>query len=225
MCFSATASFSAGVVLTVIGIAALRKVQHPSQVMFAAIPLLFAAQQISEGALWVLLPANGNPDLIKFLTYFFLFFAQVLWPLWVPVALLMVERESTRKKGQKLLACIGVLVALYLGYCLLSFPVQAEITGYHVYYTQHYPAAFKVLGGLLYVIATIVPPFFSHIKRMWLLGLTVLVSYIISTVFYDHYVVSVWCFFASIISISVYIIMAQITRLHTSIILIKNTKL
>jgi len=225
MCFSANASFSAGVVLTVIGIAALRKVQHPSQVMFAAIPLLFAAQQIAEGALWLLLPANGNPDSIKFLTYFFLFFAQVLWPLWVPVALLMVEKESTRKKGQKLLACIGVLVALYLGYCLLSFPVQAEITGYHVYYTQHYPAAFKVLGGLLYVIATIVPPFFSHIKRMWLLGLTVLVSYIISTVFYDHYVVSVWCFFASIISISVYIIMAQITRLHTSIILIKNTKL
>ena len=225
MCFSATASFSAGVVLTVIGIAALRKVQHPSQVMFAAIPLLFAAQQISEGALWVLLPANGNPDLIKFLTYFFLFFAQVLWPLWVPVALLMVEKESTRKKGQKLLACIGVLVALYLGYCLLSFPVQAEITEYHVYYTQHYPAAFKVLGGLLYVIATIAPPFFSHIRKMWLLGVTVLVSYIISTVFYDHYVVSVWCFFASIISISVYIIMAQITRLHTSIILIKNTKL
>ena len=55
MCFSANASFGAGVVLTIIGVAAIKKVQHPSQILFASIPLLFAVQQISEGILWITL--------------------------------------------------------------------------------------------------------------------------------------------------------------------------
>ena len=56
MCFSAGASFSAGVVLSVIGVATIRIVKHPSQLLFACIPIIFAVQQISEGVLWKTLP-------------------------------------------------------------------------------------------------------------------------------------------------------------------------
>jgi hypothetical protein len=44
---------------------------------------------------------------------------------------------------------------------------------------------------------------------MWLLGTTILISYIITTIFYVDYIVSVWCFFASVISVAVYIIMQE----------------
>lgn len=210
MCFSANASFGAGVVLTVIGIAAIKKTRHPSQILFAAIPLFFAIQQIAEGILWVILP---NPDYSatqKIITRFFLFFAQVIWPLWVPVAILLLEKESTRRNIQRILVVMGAILSLYLSYCLVSFHVQARIIGYHIAYEQDYPISLKYPAGIFYIIATIVPPFFSHIKRMWLLGLTVLISYIITTVFYDNYLVSVWCFFASVISIAVYFIMLEI---------------
>ena len=61
MCFSAAASFTAGAVLTGIGVATLRKVEHPTYYLFASIPLLFAVQQFSEGVLWLTLP-SANPD-------------------------------------------------------------------------------------------------------------------------------------------------------------------
>jgi hypothetical protein len=35
------------------------------------------------------------------------------------------------------------------------------------------------------------------------MGLTILVSYIITTIFYTNYIVSVWCFYATVISITV----------------------
>lgn len=51
MCFSASVSFSAGAVLSVIGVATLRQVKRPAEILFAATPILFALQQIAEGLL------------------------------------------------------------------------------------------------------------------------------------------------------------------------------
>ena len=214
MCFSANASFGAGIVLTVIGVAAIKKVQHPSQILFASIPLLFAVQQIAEGFLWVTLPNPAYALVSQGLTYVFLFFAQFFWPLWVPIAILMLEKESKRKNIQKILVRIGILVAFYSAYSLLAYPIHAKIVGYHVIYKIDNPNPIGIYGGILYFIATVVPPFFSHIKRMWMFGTTIFISYIISIIFFDHYVVSVWCFFASIISISIYAIMLEIRNMN-----------
>ena len=213
MCFSANASFVAGIVLPVIGVAAIIKVQHKSQILFASIPLLFAVQQIAEGFLWLTLPNPAYASVSQGLTYVFLFFAQFFWPLWVPIAILMLEKESKRKKIQKILVGIGVIVALYSAYSLLAYPVHANIVGYHITYKVDNPNPIGIYGGILYFIVTVVPPFFSHIKRMWMFGTTIFISYIISAIFFDHYVVSVWCFFASIISISIYAIMLEIRNM------------
>ena len=210
MCFSANASFGAGVVLIVIGIAAIKKVQHPSQFLFASIPLLFAVQQIAEGVLWITLPLPAYANLTHIMTYVFLFFAQFFWPLWVPIAILMLENERKRKRIQKVLVGMGMLVAFYFAYCLIVYPVEAKIVGYHVTYKVDYPNLLGRYGGIFYLLATVAPPFFSHIKRMWMFGTSMFISYLITAIFYDHYLVSVWCFFASIISISIYAIMLEI---------------
>jgi hypothetical protein len=222
MCFSASASFSAGVVLAVIGVATLKKVQHPRQIMFASIPLMFAVQQIVEGILWVTLPNPAYFSIQQFLTYFYLFFAQVLWPAWVPISILMLDKESKRKIMQRILVGIGLLVSIYLAYFLVKYNVQAKIVGYHITYKQFYTAPFSIFGGLFYIIATIFPAFFSHIKRMWIFGTTIFISYLITVIFYEHYVVSVWCFFASIISISIYLIMIEIKNIHKNRLLEKH---
>jgi hypothetical protein len=84
MCFSASASFGAGVVLSAIGVVSIKKNQHKSQFLFASIPLLFAVQQFAEGILWLVLPNPEYASMQKHTTYVFLFFAQFFWPLWVP---------------------------------------------------------------------------------------------------------------------------------------------
>ena len=212
MCFSTSASFGAGIVLSVIGVASIKKAGTRSQVAFASIPLIFAVQQITEGFLWL---ALSDPD-FAFLqwptTYIFLFFAQIVWPFWVPFSILKLEKEPGRKKIGRVLMITGAIVSSYLAYCLLSFHVEAKIIGMHISYKQDYPVALGQYGGLLYVIATIAPPFLSSIKRMWTLGTAILISYIITTIFYTDYIVSVWCFFASIISIALLAILFEMKK-------------
>ena len=51
MCFSSEASFVGGVVISAIGVATIREIHKPSQLVFASIPLFFGIQQIVEGCL------------------------------------------------------------------------------------------------------------------------------------------------------------------------------
>lgn len=207
MCFSAGASFSAGAVLSVIGVASLKKTQRPSQLAFAGIPLIFAVQQLTEGVLWLALTNPRYASMQQTSTYIFLFFAQVVWPLWVPLAILIMDEKEKQKMIRRILALIGAAVSLYLAYCLLSYPVLAQVKGYHIAYQQNYPEQLSRYGGILYCIATTLPPFFSSIKRMWILGAAIMISYIITAVFYEDHVISVWCFFAAVISIAVFAIL------------------
>ncbi len=217
MCFSVEASFGAGIVLSAIGVASIKKVQSPSQIVFASIPLIFSVQQITEGFLWLALSNPIYASLQQVTTYTFLLIAQIVWPVWVPLAILLAEKEDKRKTIQKLLVIVGVLLSSYMAYCLFSYNVHAKIIGYHISYEQNYPLALTLAGGVFYFIATIVPPFFSTIKRMRLLGIAILISYIITIVFYENYFVSVWCFFASVISILVFVIMNEIKKLDKKI--------
>jgi len=149
----------------------------------------------------------------KALTHIFLFFAQVIWPVWIPTAFLLLEQRAKRRMVQKILVVIGVVIGLYLFYCLLNYNVAAQIELHHITYLQEHPAVFREFGFVLYAIATVVPPFLSQIRRVWILGLAVLVSYIISDFYYEQYLLSVWCYFASIISVTIY---AVITHFRTT---------
>jgi len=53
MCFSATASFSAGAVLLGLGTLTVKSAHRRRKMVLAAIPLLFAIQQLSEGVIWL----------------------------------------------------------------------------------------------------------------------------------------------------------------------------
>src|SRR6185312_1930389 len=210
MCFSASASFGAGVVLSVIGVASIKKVKQPSQFIFASIPLVFALQQITEGFLWLALTNPAYAFIQQATTYTFLFFVQVVWPIWVLLAMLLLEKDERRKKIQKIFLATGILVSTYLAYCLVTFTPIASNIGYHITYQQNYLKGFSRYGGLLYMLATVVSPLFSSVKKMWAIGTTILISYIITDIFYENYITSVWCFFASIISISVFWVMYKI---------------
>lgn len=210
MCFSAGASFGAAIVLSTIGIVSIKTTQTPKHIVFAAIPLIFAVQQLSEGILWKTLPNFESIAMQKAMTYLFLIFAQVVWPSYVPFSIWLLEEDNKRKTILALLVGIGAIVATYLSYCLLTFHVEANIVGYHIAYFQDYPLSLKSYGAVLYILATIAPLFISSVKNMWILGLTILISYIITALFYQHYVLSVWCFFSSLISIMVYVIAMQL---------------
>ena len=212
MCFSAEASFIAGSVLTVAGIASIKKAGTRRQMMFASVPLLFAAQQFTEGVLWIVLPKPEYLGLQKLTTYTFLFFAQVVWPSWVPISVLLLEKDERRKKILRLFSGIGLLVSCYLCFRLFTNHVYAEISDYHIHYDLGPVSVAARYFGVFYFIATAASPFISGIKKLWIMGAAILSSYIISFVFFHNNVISVWCFFAAIISVVIYFIIADLQK-------------
>jgi hypothetical protein len=209
MCFSPGASFGAGIALAVIGVASIKQAKKPSQRFFASIPLIFAVQQLVEGALWLALTDAGPAWLAEPATYGFLFFAQVVWPFWVPFSIYKLEERNnkTRRKFEKGLLVIGSVVSAYLLFCLLFYPVEGKALASHIAYQQAYPEPISRYGGGLYLIATILPPFFSGKKWMWTIGLAILIAYIVTLIFYENHIVSVWCYFAAVISILVWLVL------------------
>lgn len=216
MCFSATASFTTGVILTTIGTVSIKKTNSANEVPFASIPLLFGLQQLTEGLLWMSIPNTEKHLTKEIATYTFLFFAQILWPILVPVSLYLIEKNKNKKKPQLLFIILGIGISSYLTYCLMIYPVDVIIENAHILYIQEYPKQFKPLGAVIYISVTILPPFFSSVKKMWLIGLAILLSYIISTMFYENYLVSVWCFFAAIISVGILYIVNTLRKTATT---------
>src|SRR5665647_2843196 len=80
MCFSATASFIAGISLSILGVATVKRAGRKADIPFAMIPLLFGSQQIVEGMLWLSFRFD-DPLLNVTMTYLFTLFSHVLWPI------------------------------------------------------------------------------------------------------------------------------------------------
>lgn len=76
MCFPATASFTAGVFLLGAGTMTLRMARQPSELLLAAIPLLFAIQPLTEGVIWLGFDW-GAPFLTTAMTRLYSFFSHV----------------------------------------------------------------------------------------------------------------------------------------------------
>jgi len=206
MCFSAGASFTAGVLLTVIGTETLRKVHRPSQIVFASIPLFFAFQQFAEGVLWLVIAQNGHTGLQTIATYTFLIMAQVIWPLMVPLSVLLMEKNIVRKRILLALLAAGAVVAFYYMYSLVFYRAYADISRLHIAYQSTFKNPFSTITIVLYLAATIAPLFVSSIKRTYILGIIIVLSFIVSVVFYTKCLTSVWCFFAAVISFVIFYI-------------------
>src|SRR5579859_5307982 len=98
MCFSAPASFIAGTSLAAVGVAALKRTEARSERPLAMIPLLFGIQQLTEGVIWLTF-RHDAPLLKQMMTYLYSGFSHVLWLVYVPFAVGVLEAERWRKKA------------------------------------------------------------------------------------------------------------------------------
>ena len=202
MCFSAQASFVAGVSLSVAGVATLRVARKRSEIPFAMIPLLFGLQQLTEGAIWLTF-GHDTPLLQLRLTWVYSTFSHVLWPIYVPFAIGFLENNPWRKRTIGAFQVIGITVGLYLLYWLAVGPVVAEVVDRHIVYLSPHFHVMSVM--VLYLAATCVSCFFSSHRFVNLFGVLALLSFITAYFVEERALVSIWCFFAAILSLLVYL--------------------
>ena len=202
MCFSASASFVAGTSLSAIGVAALRNTAARSEQPFATIPLLFGIQQLTEGVIWLTF-SHDAPFLKQTMTYVYSGFSHVLWPMFVPFAMGVLEAVRWRKGAIFAFEAAGIPVGIYLLYSIVARPMVAEVVGQHIVYDS--PHFYLLPVMVFYLAATCVSCFFSSHGFVKLFGVLALVSFIAAYLVHVMALVSIWCFFAAILSLLIYV--------------------
>ncbi len=214
MCFSPEASFAAGTALLPAGIyctqAAARK--DSRFVLLGLVPIAFGIQQISEGFVWLGLNED-NAELVQRSSVIFLFFAIAFWPCWIPLSLAVAESRRRQRMVLAVLAVVG------LAWLWLYLPVAADpprwLTTEVVRHSIRYnvgevpalalaPRAIWRLGYVLIISVPLAMGRFDPGGNRWANlsgGVLVAVLFLISFGLYWHTFLSVWCFFASVLSL------------------------
>lgn len=201
MCFSASASFIAGAALAAAGVATLRMTRRKAEIPLAGVPLLFGVQQIIEGMIWlsfrddISLPRTA-------LTLIYSVFSHVLWPMFVPFAVGLLETVSWRRRALAVCQVAGAAVGLYLLYGILQFPVTARVLGQHIVYES--PHFYVKAVMTLYLIATCVSSSLSSKRVIRVFGALSLVTFLTAYAIHAATLVSMWCFFAAVLSFMIY---------------------
>jgi uncharacterized protein DUF6629 len=215
MCFSATASFTMAGVLVAVGVASIARSESPSARLFAAIPLLFGAQQAAEGIVWLTItdpPSLATLHRLAVMT--FLALALVIWPLWAPIALRLHERDRARKKVLTTFIAIGVLVAVVAGNLLHRWQPYAVIAGRSIVY-KHATMGIVVpeyVLLLVYAIPTVGSFFVSTVPMVRTIGATLFVSLVLAFLIERQALTSVWCFFAAVLSVLIFVAVTRTSR-------------
>jgi hypothetical protein len=206
-------SFTASIVLASIGVLTLKKAKTIPQWLLGVIPLFFAMQQLAEGFIWLYLKGDiTSSPIASIAKYTFLSIALPLFPFWVPLALFYNEPNPVKKKALLLFLIFGIAISYFLLRSLLRDEIPMTIANGHIQYGQ----AIAFYGKLLYLSAILGPLFISSVPYMWILGSLIAVSYLVTEFFYSYAFISVWCFFAGIISLFIYYIISPHFQLNKS---------
>jgi hypothetical protein len=206
MCFSPQASFGAAAVLSVLGIAGLKKTGGSKKALIAAVPSIFAVQQALEGFVWLAIGRGDYSSLAyTFPVYFYLFFASTFWPLYIPITLWLLEQNPTRKQWliAPLAAGIAVAIVALINLCA-GGPVTVSVVDHHIAYAQTaafpFSAALYYVGLVFYLIATSGALFISTIPYAPIMGMLIILALAAAQIWYYFAFGSVWCFFAAVCS-------------------------
>jgi len=200
MCFSATASFAAAGGLALIGAATLRERPRPRMAALAATPLIFAAHQGIEGAIWLQLAAGGpSPALVRI----WLLIAESFWPIFVPTAVLLMTRGRRRRQGLVALVFTGLVVSAHFLMILIRSDFTVAAVNGNLRYEAAAPPSDRLAG--LYLLATVAPLLIARERFVFAFGLAVLGGAIVTELYFRHAGPSVWCFFAAIASLCAFL--------------------
>ena len=202
MCFSATASFSSSAAIAVVGVATLARSEHRKEWLFAAIPLLFALHQFTEGAVWLALDGNDAWGGIQPWGFAYMLYAQGLLPLLIPLSIWLIEPGRRRRLLILPFLALGVALTAYQLWALLNYPTAISVEGHSVVYRN--PATNHLLIAVLYVIATCGSLFFSGYRYIMVLGAVNLLGVLIVLGLKHYAFTSVWCAYAALVSVLIF---------------------
>jgi hypothetical protein len=199
VCFSATANFVGSGVLGAVGVVTFTKVKHRRELLFAALPTLFAIHQFIEGFVWLGLDGILSPAVTHDMGAAFMLYAQGLLPFLLPLSVLLFEPDVKSRRRMLPFLVVGGATTLYILWALTAFPTQVYIRGNSIVYINQ--ATNNIAVALAYVIATCGSLFFSKIKMMVIFGAANLAILLAVMELKRYAFTSLWCAYAAVASV------------------------
>jgi hypothetical protein len=199
MCFSATANFVGSGVLGAVGVVTLTKVKHRREVLFAALPLLFAIHQFIEGFVWLGLDGILSPAAAHDMGAAFMLYAQGLLPFLLPLSVALFEPTVKSRRRMLPFLVLGGGTTLYILWALTAYPLQLYVRENSIVYINQ--ATNNTTVALFYVIATCGSLFFSKIKMMVAFGAANLAILLVVMEVKRYAFTSLWCAYAAVASV------------------------
>jgi hypothetical protein len=199
MCFSAVANFTGSGVLGTVGVLTLTKVRHRRELMFAALPLLFAIHQFIEGFVWLGVDGMLSPRVTQAMGAAFMLYAQGLLPFLIPLSVWLFEPNGKSRRRMVPFMVIGTGTTIYMLWALTAYSFQVYVKANSLVYVN--PATNHLVVAVLYVIATCGSLFFSKEKDMVIFGAANLIILLAVMVVKRYAFTSLWCAYAAVASV------------------------
>lgn len=211
MCFSAPVSFVASGFLGATGLVLVRKLSlKPQYYLYAAIPFIFALHQFLEGIIWL-----GNDDVLPqvyqtFAVYTYAFIAFSLWPLYVPLCILIYEWPK-RIFINGPIVLLGGALGCYLLWCYTVFsPLHLEVNCsakecFSLAYQYNVPIGQGYIDYIYYAIVTLPFLLSTNPRICFVVAPLYTISFPLAKYFaqFDNFP-SLWCFMAALLSICIF---------------------
>ncbi|NPC98920.1 hypothetical protein HOQ23_19370 [Nocardioides sp. zg-DK7169] len=210
MCFSMSADLTAGVALLPVAAICLREVRTARELPFASLPLLFALHQLTEALVWHGASDYVSPGVQHAAAVIYVLFAFPVLPIFVPLAVLLLEPQGRRLRVAPFVL-LGAVVAAYLLWAVLDGPLLVREEPHALVYDVD--LTYGPMWAVLYVVAVIGPSVLSGYPSIVAFGLLNLVGLTVVAIVYVQAFASLWCVYAALTSALVTVHMVRRRRL------------
>jgi hypothetical protein len=202
VCFSPQADILGGLVIGAIGVDAVRHIrQRRDFLALAWIPLLLGVHQFIEALVWLWLQGHVPRGIGQVALWAYLLIAFVVLPVFIPLAVIVLEPTRRRKQLMVPFAAIGVAVAAVLLTAMVRGPVGVRLAPYHLAYSLRLPDGFWIVA--LYVVAVCGPLLVSGYRHVAIFGVVNLIAVAIIARLTVSGFASVWCGWAALSSAAI----------------------
>lgn len=197
MCFSPEGDLAGGIVVTAIGVDALRHLRHRhDHLALASLPLLLGFHQIDEAFVWWGLQGVTPAGLGRAATWVYLLIAFVVLPVLVPVVIMLLEPTPRRKWRLAPFLAVGAVVSVVLLVTMLRNGPTVGLGAYHLAYSIGLRHGILVIG--LYILATCGSLLVSGFRHIVVFGLANVVAVVVLARLSADGFASLWCFYAAV---------------------------
>jgi hypothetical protein len=202
VCFSPQADLVGGLVITAIGVDAVRHIRQRREfTVLAWLPVLLGAHQFIEALVWLWLQGHVPRGVGHVALWAYLLIAFVVLPVLVPLAVIVLEPTRRRKWMMVPFASIGTVIAVVLFAAMVRGPIGVKLAPYHLSYSIRIPDGLLIVA--LYVVAVCGPLLVSGYRNVAIFGVVNLVAVIIIARLTISGFASVWCGWAAVSSAAI----------------------